>query len=150
MLSILCVLLFLTTPRNPASYAGDLSGTSRINKPFSIIGMPLFSDSNTEGFRSIYDIPKIAFLTKPVSIISVIDFKAFAIGIVNPMPAETPAPRDAVFIPSNSPLLFSRGPPLFPGFIAASVCKTLYILRPVGAVISLLVAEIIPAVNVWS
>ena len=33
------------------------------NNPFEIIGIPLFSDSNTEGFLSIYEIPKIAFLT---------------------------------------------------------------------------------------
>jgi len=76
------------------------------------------------------------------------DFKALLIGIVNPIPAETPAPNDAVFIPINSPLLFNKGPPLFPGLIAASVCITLYILRPVGAVISLLFAEIIPDVKV--
>ena len=111
----------LTTPLNPASYAGDFSGTSRINNPLSIIGIPLFSDSKIEGFLSIYEIPKIALFTNPVSIISVIDFTALFIGIVNPIPEETPFPKDAVLIPINSPLLFNNGPPLFPGFIAASV-----------------------------
>ena len=37
------------------------------------------------------------------------------------MPADTPKPSDAVLIPMISPLLFSKGPPLFPGLIAASV-----------------------------
>ena len=44
-------------------------------------------------------------------------------GIAKPIPALALPPPDAIaaFIPINSPSIFSRAPPLFPGFIAASV-----------------------------
>ena len=52
----------------------------------------------------------------------------------------------AVFIPINSPLPFTKAPPLFPGFTAASVCiKDSIFLFPSK---SLPLAETIPAVTV--
>lgn len=39
----------------------------------------------------------------------------------------------AVFIPIRVPELSRSGPPLFPGLIAASVCITSWIGRPVAA-----------------
>lgn len=43
-------------------------------------------------------------------------------GIANPTPAYTSVLENiAVFTPITSPLVFSKGPPELPGFIAASV-----------------------------
>ena len=51
-----------------------------------------------------------------------------------------------MFIPINSPLPFTKAPPLFPGFTAASVCiKDSIFLFPSK---SLPFAETIPAVTV--
>ena len=49
---------------------------------------------------------------------SIIDFTVF-IGIEKPKPSADLIL--AVFIPITSPLLFNKGPPLFPGLIEASV-----------------------------
>jgi len=43
------------------------------------------------------------------------------IGIENPIPSTPASLILAELIPITSPLAFIRGPPLFPGFIAASV-----------------------------
>lgn len=72
-------------------------------------------------------------------------------GIAKPMPADAPdGEKIAVFIPMSLPRLSSRAPPLFPGLIAASVCITLRIVRPVGDLVSLPRPEITPEVSVWS
>lgn len=61
-------------------------------------------------------------------------------GIENPTPDDAPEGEYiAVFIPIRFPELSRSGPPLFPGFIAASVWITSCIGRPVAAeLISLL------------
>jgi len=51
----------------------------------------------------------------------------------------------AVLIPINSPLIFTKAPPEFPGFTAASVCINDCVFRPDK---SLDFALIIPAVTV--
>lgn len=56
----------------------------------------------------------------------------------------------AVFMPMMRPTLSSRGPPLLPGLIAASVCMTLLIGRPLGDFTSLPNPETTPMVKVWS
>lgn len=46
-------------------------------------------------------------------------------GTARPIPEKLPLwVWIAVFIPITSPLVFSSGPPEFPGFIAASICMT--------------------------
>lgn len=55
-------------------------------------------------------------------------------GIENPTPDEAPEGEYiAVFIPIRFPELSRRGPPLFPGLMAASVWMTSWIGRPVAA-----------------
>jgi len=55
-------------------------------------------------------------------------------GIENPTPEDAPdGEYIAVFIPIKLPELSSSGPPLLPGLIAASVCITSCIGRPVAA-----------------
>lgn len=55
-----------------------------------------------------------------------------------------------VFTPMSSPWLSSKGPPLFPGLMAASVCTTPRMGRPVMLLMSLFTPETIPVVRVWS
>jgi hypothetical protein len=78
---------------------------------------------------------------------------AVLIGIAKPMPT-LPSPLPPVSIcelmPITSPSTFSSGPPELPGLIGASVCSTLSIVKPLGAVISRCSAEITPVVSVRS
>ena len=72
-------------------------------------------------------------------------------GMAKPMPADAPeGEKIAVFIPMSLPRLSSSAPPLLPGLIAASVCITFRIVRPVGDFVSLPRPEITPEVRVWS
>ena len=75
-----------------------------------------------------------------------------SIGSANPTPLLLPLVLAiAVLMQTRRPLLSSNGPPLFPGFIAASVCTTLRIGRPVFPLGSSLPKPLtIPVVSVWS
>ena len=53
---------------------------------------------------------------------------AILLGIANPIPSTSVAPIFTVLIPMTLPEDETSAPPLFPGFIAASVCKSLYVL----------------------
>ena len=73
-------------------------------------------------------------------------------GMANPIPTLPGTPvivAIAVFIPMISPLIFTRGPPLLPGLMAASVwMKFLYVVLFIS-IFDLPVALTIPAVTVW-
>ena len=68
------------------------------------------------------------------------------IGIANPIPS-IPVPESfKVLIPITFPSLFTKAPPLFPEFIAASVCIKVNFL-PSVSVTSLFTALTTPASN---
>ena len=75
------------------------------------------------------------------------------IGTAKPMPT-LPSPLPPVSIcelmPITWPAALSSGPPELPGLIGASVCSTLSIVKPLGAVIWRCSAEITPVVSVRS
>ena len=72
-------------------------------------------------------------------------------GIAKPMPANTPLGEYiAMLIPMSCPLSFNRGPPLLPGLMAASVCMTLVMGRPIGLRTSRPMPKMTPTVSVWS
>jgi hypothetical protein len=74
-----------------------------------------------------------------------------SIGIAKPMPALAPdGLKMAVLTPITRPAESSSGPPELPGLMAASVCTTPRIVRPVTASISRLSALTMPVVSVWS
>ena len=52
--------------------------------------------------------------------------------------------------PMSRPWLSSKGPPLLPGLMAASVCTTSRMRRPVMDLMSRPTPETMPAVKVWS
>ena len=53
---------------------------------------------------------------------------AVLIGIAYPIPSTSSEEYLTVLIPINSPLLFNKAPPLFPGLIAASVWISVIVL----------------------
>ena len=70
----------------------------------------------------------------------------------DPDAAVEPEPPVSIceLMPITSPASFSSGPPELPGLIGASVCSTLSIVKPFGAVIWRCSAEITPVVSVRS
>ena len=78
---------------------------------------------------------------------SIIGF-AESIGIANPIPSTPVDETFNVFIPITWPWLFTKAPPLFPEFIAASVWINVKVF-PSESVTSLFSAEIIPPVTVF-
>mmetsp|Transcript_2631 Transcript_2631/g.5873 ORF Transcript_2631/g.5873 Transcript_2631/m.5873 type:complete len:223 (+) Transcript_2631:347-1015(+) len=138
------------TPLIPALAQGELGGTSRTTAPLSTMGIPLLAASCGVGRRSRYEMPSTARCTCPYLTSCSTTPLAVSMGMAKPTPALTPAPRDAVLIPIRLPPLSSSGPPELPGLMAASVCTTPLILRPVGAVICLFLPEMTPVVRVWS
>ena len=78
---------------------------------------------------------------------------AVLIGTAKPMPTlPPPLPPVSIWelIPITWPTALSSGPPELPGLIGASVCSTLLIVKPLGAVISRCSAEMTPVVSVRS
>ena len=63
--------------------------------------------------------------------------KAVSIGIANPIPSIVELAIFILVIPITSPFILQRGPPLFPAFIAASVCNTSITLSLVSTVLFL-------------
>ncbi len=66
------------------------------------------------------------------------------------LPSPLPPVSIWELMPITSPPTFSSGPPELPGLIGASVCSTLSIVKPLGAVIWRCSAEITPVVSVRS
>ena len=90
-----------------------------------------------------------ALLTSPKSLRSSIIFFTMFDGIAKPYPVYDPVLEwIAVFIPTRSPSVFTRAPPEFPGFIAASVWINASIPPSFKIFISLDLALTIPAVTV--
>ena len=73
---------------------------------------------------------------------------AVLLGTANPMPTLPPAPMMAVLMPITFPSESKRGPPEFPGLIAASVWITPSIFLPFRASMVLPRALMIPVVRV--
>ena len=67
------------------------------------------------------DTPSAARCTTPDSMSWFITVRARLIGMANPRPSEPGARMTAVLIPITRPRESSRGPPEFPGLMAASV-----------------------------
>ena len=74
-----------------------------------------------------------------------------SMGIAKPTPAEVPVfVKMAVLTPMTLPLLSSRGPPEFPGLMAASVWMPPAMTPPVWLEMTRLRPDTAPVVRVWS
>ena len=71
------------------------------------------------------------------------------LGIAKPIPSTCAAAIFMELIPTRFPLISTNAPPELPGFIAASVCKTLTLVLPAEVLASIVrsLAEIIPDVT---
>ena len=92
---------------------------------------------------SLTDIPKFNIGLDNESILSLILF----IGIENPIPSIVSEASFILLIPTTSPFVLTKGPPLLPGFIAVSVWIK-FNSTPELVLTVLFVALTIPAVTV--
>lgn len=90
----------------------------------------------------------ISYQTRFYSDIHQYPHLSVSIGMANPTPAEPPeGEKMAVFMPIMRPKLSKSGPPELPGLMAASVCITLLIGRPLGDFTSLPKPDTTPIVK---
>mmetsp|Transcript_60779 Transcript_60779/g.181064 ORF Transcript_60779/g.181064 Transcript_60779/m.181064 type:complete len:351 (+) Transcript_60779:258-1310(+) len=119
-----------TSPRRPprigltpAVSAGP-PGTTRMTM------MPL-SCSSSDMMSGAKTMPRTGRRTKPLAMMLSTFFETVSMGMARPTPAKEPLPlRMAVLTPMTCPSEFSRGPPLLPGLIEASVWTTPLMGRP--------------------
>ena len=72
-------------------------------------------------------------------------------GIANPIPSISSSTNFKELMPITSPFIFTNGPPLFPGLIAASICSTCITKSFVDAILTstiLFLPDKVPLVTV--
>ena len=128
----------------PAFSAGDAPITSDTSAPFACFKSNVLASS---GVICWIDTPSHPRVTLPRSLSCGSTSLAMSMGIAKPMPMEPPVGlKMAVLIPTASPLMLSRGPPLLPRLIEASVwMKLSYGPSPMKRPLALT----IPEVTVW-
>src|SRR3972149_902230 len=132
----------ITSPRRrPAFSAGDPLTISVTNAP---IGSWRPAAAAISGVTCLADTPSQPMSGRPFSLIEGSTFFTMLMGMENPR--FCPVAMMTVLIPTTPPLILKRGPPLFPGLMAASV----WISSSYGPMpITRPFAETMPAVTGW-
>mmetsp|Transcript_1930 Transcript_1930/g.7500 ORF Transcript_1930/g.7500 Transcript_1930/m.7500 type:complete len:252 (+) Transcript_1930:185-940(+) len=138
----------LIVPTIPALAAGPPSGTPSTSTPAFLPFSPMSCCSAPSGASTS---PSTGRVTLPNCMICSTMPLTLSTGSANPTPADAPEGEYiAVLTPMSRPLLSSSGPPELPGLMAASVCTTSRMRRPVMDFMSRPTPETMPAVSVWS
>mmetsp|Transcript_57254 Transcript_57254/g.153281 ORF Transcript_57254/g.153281 Transcript_57254/m.153281 type:complete len:369 (+) Transcript_57254:196-1302(+) len=103
--------------RTPATSAGPPGTTFMTIMPLSCSSSAMMSGAKT--------MPRTGRRTKPLAMMLSTFFATVSMGMARPTPAKPPLPlRMAVLTPMTWPSELSKGPPLLPGLIEASVWMT--------------------------